>query len=183
MASPSSWPVLVPYAPSVLRRRLPWALGRPKVATPQAICRQPSMKKMSSAVRNIKSFAVAFTVALGAALASSNGLAREGLACNPDGSGPEINACAIERLNSAEKALNSALASLIKRATPENKSKLQSEHSKWLESRDAECKELLKEDEGYSIWPSEFNDCLSDLTLKRVKELRATNQPASMQPK
>ena len=27
MASPSSWPVLVPCAPSVLRRRLPWALG------------------------------------------------------------------------------------------------------------------------------------------------------------
>jgi hypothetical protein len=24
MASPSSWPVLVPCAPSVLRRRLPW---------------------------------------------------------------------------------------------------------------------------------------------------------------
>ena len=27
MASPFYWPVLVPYAPSVLRRRLPWALG------------------------------------------------------------------------------------------------------------------------------------------------------------
>ena len=27
MASPSSWPVLVPCAPAVLRRRLPWALG------------------------------------------------------------------------------------------------------------------------------------------------------------
>ena len=27
MASPFSWPVLVPCAPSVLRRRLPWALG------------------------------------------------------------------------------------------------------------------------------------------------------------
>jgi len=24
MASPFSWPVLVPYAPAVLRRRLPW---------------------------------------------------------------------------------------------------------------------------------------------------------------
>ena len=27
MVSPSSWPVLAPYAPSVLRRRLPCALG------------------------------------------------------------------------------------------------------------------------------------------------------------
>jgi hypothetical protein len=27
MASPFLWPVLVPYAPSVLRRSLPWALG------------------------------------------------------------------------------------------------------------------------------------------------------------
>jgi uncharacterized protein YecT (DUF1311 family) len=141
------------------------------------------MQKISSAVGKIKSYAVAFTVVLGAALASSNALARERLACNPDGSGPEINACAIERLNSADKSLNSALASLIKRATPEDRSKLQSQNSRWLESRDAECKALLKEDEGHSIWPSEFNDCLSDLTLKRVKELRATNQPASMQPK
>jgi hypothetical protein len=27
MPSAFSWPLLVPYAPSVLRRRLPWALG------------------------------------------------------------------------------------------------------------------------------------------------------------
>jgi hypothetical protein len=33
MASPFLWPVLVPYAPSVLRRRLPWALG-PRVNAP-----------------------------------------------------------------------------------------------------------------------------------------------------
>ncbi len=30
MASPFSWPVLVPFAPSVLRCRLPWALGPPE---------------------------------------------------------------------------------------------------------------------------------------------------------
>jgi len=165
------------------RRRLPWALGRTKAGTPQVICRQHSMQKISSSARNFKSFAVAITVILGATQAASNAVAREKPNCNPNGSGPEINACATERINSAEKTLKSTLASFIKRATPENRSKIQSQNSRWLASRNAECKELLKEDEGHSIWPSEFNDCLSNLTLKRVKELRASNQPASIQPK
>jgi uncharacterized protein YecT (DUF1311 family) len=141
------------------------------------------MQEMLSVIRKIKSFAATLIAVFCATLPSSNSLARERLACNPDGTGPEINACAIYRLNSAEKVLNRALASLIKGAAPEIRSKFRSENARWLESRDAECKELLKEDEGYSIWPSEFNDCLSDLTLKRVKELRAINQSTSTQPK
>ena len=35
MPSALSWPVLVPYAPAVLRRRLPWALGHMKEAPSQ----------------------------------------------------------------------------------------------------------------------------------------------------
>lgn len=138
---------------------------------------------MLSAPHKIKSFAVSFTVALAVILPTSEAISHERLNCNADGSGPAINACAIERRKSAEKSLNKEIESIAKVVNPGNQSQIKLQNSEWLEIRDAQCRELHKEDEGHTIWPSEFNDCLSDLTSKMVEELRAFSQPSPIHRK
>lgn len=156
---------------------------RTQIGSATSICIQGTIQEMLSAPHKIKLFAVAFTVVVAGSLPTSEAISRERLNCNTDGSGPAINACAIERRESTENSLNKAIESLTKGVELGNKYQIQLQNAKWLELRDAECRELHKEDEGHTIWPSEFNDCLSDLTLKRVEELRELSQRSPMHHK
>ena len=42
----------------------------------------------------------------------------------------------------------------------------------WLKARDPACRLLLKEDEGYTIWPSEFDNCRAEASRERTAQLR-----------
>ena len=92
--------------------------------------------------------------------------------CKQNGSGPEINACALDAANSADRAINRSVRKISKGMKKQDKINFLVEHQTWLDSRYVECRALLREDEGYTIWPSEFNNCLADLTLARNIQLR-----------
>lgn len=92
--------------------------------------------------------------------------------CDLNGSTPEINACAIQDFENADRTLNSEYTRLRRSLTASEQTKLQKEQRVWLKSRDVECEALLKGDEGGSIWTSEFYTCIAEATRNRVDSLR-----------
>lgn len=104
-------------------------------------------------------------VALGSAKASSN------IGCNKNGSGPEINACALDARNMADRAIKRTVSKISKRMNGHDNIKFLAEHQAWLEIRSVECRALLSEDEGYTIWKSEYNHCIADLTNAKNLQL------------
>ena len=93
--------------------------------------------------------------------------------CNPEGSGPEINACAREDFARADRELNRIYKALKARQAGGDRTRLVADQRAWLKERDPACRLLLKEDEGYTIWPSEFDNCRAEASRERTAQLRA----------
>lgn len=93
--------------------------------------------------------------------------------CNPEGSGPEINACAREDSARADRELNRIYKALKARLAVGDRARLVADQRAWLKARDPACRLLLKADEGYTIWPSEFDNCRAEASRERTAQLRA----------
>ena len=91
--------------------------------------------------------------------------------CKPDGNQQEMNACARDAYQAADKALNTTYASTLARLDAAQQKKLRAEQRAWLKKRDPQCKRDTKGSMGGSIWPLEFNACRQQATEARTRRL------------
>jgi uncharacterized protein YecT (DUF1311 family) len=104
-------------------------------------------------------------------LAASGATNDNAIECNGDGTQREMNACAIQDYETADKALNEKYKALMARLPSEKQQSLRLEQRAWLKKRDPDCKADAKPSEGGSIWAMEYYGCLAEATQKRIKAL------------
>ncbi len=89
--------------------------------------------------------------------------------CNKATNQNEINRCAEDNYNAADRALNDAWSHLSDGA----KAKLRAEERDWIARRDAACKAEAAESEGGSIYPTLLFSCMAQKTRARTKTLQS----------
>ncbi len=95
--------------------------------------------------------------------------------CNPAGeTQPEMNACAHQDYEKADKALNEAYAAVVAIHKNDNEAigLLKSAQRSWIKFRDAECEFETIDSKGGSIRPLLRSQCLTGLTEARTRQLR-----------
>ena len=92
--------------------------------------------------------------------------------CNYSGNQQELNACALRDFRKADQVLNNEYKKLLGKLGPKQQAALRNEQRAWLRGRDPQCSEAVKDSEGGSIWPMEFNGCLRDATVTRTMEIK-----------
>lgn len=98
--------------------------------------------------------------------------AEDGLQCNGAGTQQEMNACAVEIFQTADRNLNTAYKQMIDLLPAARKSTLREEQRRWLRKRDFTCREAVADSKGSSIWPLEYNECRAIATTERTQELQ-----------
>jgi uncharacterized protein YecT (DUF1311 family) len=89
--------------------------------------------------------------------------------CNKATNQNEINRCAQDNYNAADRALNDAWS----RLPGDVKAKLRGEERDWIARRDAACKAEAAESEGGSIYPTLLFSCMAEKTKARTRDLHA----------
>jgi uncharacterized protein YecT (DUF1311 family) len=89
--------------------------------------------------------------------------------CNKATSQNEINRCAEDNYNAADRALNDAWTRLPDAV----KSKLRGEERDWIARRDTACKAEASESEGGSMYPTLLFGCMAEKTTARIRALEA----------
>ncbi|MGA8614315.1 MAG: lysozyme inhibitor LprI family protein [Xanthobacteraceae bacterium] len=85
----------------------------------------------------------------------------------------DLNKCAAENLQSADKALNGAYQALMaKQDDAASKRRLKDAQRAWIAFRDRECAfEIGPRETGGTIWPTEVSGCLEEITATRIRAL------------
>jgi uncharacterized protein YecT (DUF1311 family) len=83
----------------------------------------------------------------------------------------DARACSGQRLQTADRKLNSAYGALMKRLGDSQKAMLHASEKAWIGYRDAQCKLVASGVDGGSAQPMVKANCLGDLTEARLKEL------------
>jgi uncharacterized protein YecT (DUF1311 family) len=86
----------------------------------------------------------------------------------------DLNKCAEDNYQSADKALNKIYQALMAdQDDAPSKQRLKQSERAWIVYRDRECDfEVGPQETGGSIWPSEMSGCLEELTARRIRELK-----------
>jgi uncharacterized protein YecT (DUF1311 family) len=86
----------------------------------------------------------------------------------------DLNKCARDNLDSADRALNGAYQALMaKQDDVASKQRLRGAQRAWIAFRDRQCAfEVGPQETGGSIWPMELYGCLEGLTATRIRALR-----------
>jgi uncharacterized protein YecT (DUF1311 family) len=93
--------------------------------------------------------------------------------CNPEGKQSQLNACAEDDFNNADRELNRVYKELMSKITSQKQDTLRKEQRVWLNERDPNCrKEANAEAEGGSMWPMIFNSCRATVTKARIQALQ-----------
>ncbi len=85
----------------------------------------------------------------------------------------EMNTCAADAYNVADKALNSSYRQVLKRMSGDQKTLLQTAQRRWIAYRDADCDFMTSSTRGGSIHPMLISQCLQNKTEQRTKELQS----------
>jgi uncharacterized protein YecT (DUF1311 family) len=93
------------------------------------------------------------------------------LDCSRQETEGDARACSGQRLRDADRKLNSAYNTLLKRFDAKQQAMLRASEKAWLGYRDAQCRLVASGVEGGSAQPMVTADCLGDLTTARLKEL------------
>ncbi len=89
-----------------------------------------------------------------------------------DGGQSDLNECAGREFHAADAELNRVYKQLMAMIVPEAKTRLRDAQKAWIDFRDKECKSRTGGWETGSIYPLYFAGCLTELTVKRVKDLK-----------
>jgi uncharacterized protein YecT (DUF1311 family) len=82
--------------------------------------------------------------------------------------------CTADQYKKNDAALNDVYKQLVARQDdPDEKKDLVDSEKAWIKFRDADCTFMADDNKGGTIYPAVMNDCLSDLTQARTKELKA----------
>lgn len=102
--------------------------------------------------------------ALALLLTSGYALADECASANTQA---EMNACAAEQYQTADKKLNQTWQDVLKRAEPTQRDLLKKAQTAWIALRDADCAFLSSSTHGGSVQPMINSQCLTDKTTER----------------
>ncbi|BBQ84434.1 MULTISPECIES: lysozyme inhibitor LprI family protein [Enterobacteriaceae] len=102
--------------------------------------------------------------ALALLLTSGYALADECASANTQA---EMNACAAEQYQAADKKLNQTWQDVLKRAEPTQRDLLKKAQTAWIALRDADCAFLSSSTHGGSVQPMINSQCLTDKTTER----------------
>jgi uncharacterized protein YecT (DUF1311 family) len=91
--------------------------------------------------------------------------------CKRDGNQQELNACAANDYEAADKALGRKYKEILASLPPAKQKDLRQQQRAWVKQRDPHCKAETKSYQGGSIWPLEFLGCLKSSTERRTQEL------------
>jgi uncharacterized protein YecT (DUF1311 family) len=93
----------------------------------------------------------------------------------------DLNKCAQDNLQSADKALNKVYQALMaKQDDAASKRRLKGAQRAWVAFRDHECAfEVGPQKTGGTIWPTEISGCLEEMTATRIRRLA---QPRNCMP-
>jgi len=85
----------------------------------------------------------------------------------------DLNKCAEDNLQSADKALNRAYQELMaKQDDAASQRRLKEAQRAWIAFRDRQCAfEVGPQETGGSIWPTEFSGCMEEMTATRIRTL------------
>ena len=83
-----------------------------------------------------------------------------------------MNRCAAENYERADAELNRVYKQEIAELDAHSQQLLKTAQRDWIAFRDDECKYQNVQNEGGSIYPLEYNGCLTALTKARTKQLQ-----------
>lgn len=85
----------------------------------------------------------------------------------------ELNYCADQDFQAADKKLNAIYRKLLDAAEPKDRDLLKAAERNWIAYRDSECAYEVAGSEGGSIQPMEYSNCLTEKTVAHIKELES----------
>ncbi|SNY79415.1 lysozyme inhibitor LprI family protein [Enterobacter sp. CC120223-11] len=85
----------------------------------------------------------------------------------------DMNICADQEYKAADKKLNEAYATVMKRLPEEHKGLLKTAQQKWIALRDADCEFIASGTEGGSVQPMIRLDCNTAKTNERTEWLKS----------
>ncbi|MFK3709274.1 lysozyme inhibitor LprI family protein [Leclercia adecarboxylata] len=109
----------------------------------------------------------------GALLLSTSALADE---CTNASTQLEMNTCAAQQYQAADKTLNQTYQTAIKRAAAPQRDLLKKAQQAWIALRDADCALIGSGTEGGSVQPMIVNQCLAEKTNEREAYLASLMQ-------
>jgi uncharacterized protein YecT (DUF1311 family) len=95
-----------------------------------------------------------------------------GIDCNHAMTQMDMNLCADNDYQAADKKLNAAYRKAMAGEDTHGRDLLRQSERAWIAYRDAECAYVANASEGGSIQPMEYSVCLTELTKARTKELK-----------
>ena len=112
-------------------------------------------------------------IAGAALLLSTSALADE---CANASTQTEMNTCAAQQYQAADKTLNQTYQTAIKRAAAPQRDLLKKAQQAWIALRDADCALIGSGTEGGSVQPMIVNQCLAEKTNEREAWLASMMQ-------
>jgi len=112
-------------------------------------------------------------IAGAALLLSASALADE---CANASTQTEMNTCAAQQYQAADKTLNQTYQTAIKRAAAPQRDLLKKAQQAWIALRDADCALIGSGTEGGSVQPMIVNQCLAEKTNEREAWLASMMQ-------
>jgi len=95
--------------------------------------------------------------------------AQAGAACNPAGTVPENNACAVQAFQAADTEIAILYGDVMRALSAHERPQLRQEHSAWLRERTTRCKQSTRSAESEPAWPRVYHECLIAETQARRK--------------
>lgn len=91
--------------------------------------------------------------------------------CNPAGSQAELNACAVEGFQKADKKMKQAYETVMGALPPAKREVLRAEQDAWVANRGHACTQQVKDYEGGTMWRQMYLDCRALETSARAAEI------------
>jgi uncharacterized protein YecT (DUF1311 family) len=110
------------------------------------------------------------------ALAPARADEADGIDCKNAMTQTDMNICADKDYRKADAALNAAYRKAIVGLDAHSRDLLRAAQREWIKFRDAECTFQSAQNEGGSIHPMVYAECLTTLTQARTRQITAGQQ-------
>jgi uncharacterized protein YecT (DUF1311 family) len=114
---------------------------------------------------------------LSCGLATTSASAADDIACRRDGTQQEMNACAFQDYQEADRALNRTYREVMDTLPTAAQKKLRLQQRHWLKKRNPTCEARSEREKGGSIWPLVLHGCLQSETELRTREIARWRAP------
>lgn len=104
-------------------------------------------------------------------MGSSTTFAQAGAACRAGGTVAETNACAVQDFQAADTTIAVLYADVMRALSAHERPQLRQEHTAWLRTRNAQCKQATRVTEQLPEGPRLYHECLTRETQERRRGL------------